>query len=239
VMQDDVAHVRLPDLDAPDVASWRDRRLKAVGVASVLREWNILSHACNVAIKEWRWMHDNPFSRVQRPESPPPRKRRPAQEEIDAILLALGYSADEPPETMSARVGAAALFAIETAMRASEICSLTRECIHGRTAHLPKTKNGHSRDIPLSREALRILDQLGPDLFDMAPASLDALWRKGKARAMVEGLNFHDLRREALTRLATKLSVMELAKVSGHLDLRILQSVYFSPTADDLADKLD
>lgn len=238
ILQDDIAGVRLPDMDAPDIAAWRDRRLKVVGVASVRREWNILSHACNVAIKEWRWLHDNPFARVQRPDEPPPRKRRPTQGELDAILLALGYNLDVPPETQTARVGAAALFAIETAMRASEICGLTRDNIIGRTAHLPKTKNGHARDVPLSREALRILDQLGPGLFAITPQNLDALWRKGCARALVTDLHFHDLRREALTRMATKLTVMELARVSGHRDLRILQSVYFTPHTDDLADKL-
>lgn len=239
VLRDEIAHVRLPNFDAPDIAAWRDRRLKEVGVASVLREWNILSHACNVAIKEWRWLHDNPFGRVQRPDAPAPRKRRPTQAELDAILLALGYAPDAELDTQTARVGASALFAIETAMRASEICGLTRENVSGRTAHLPKTKNGHARDVPLSREALRILDQLGPELFAITPANLDALWRKGCARAMVEDLHFHDLRREALTRLSQKLSVMELAKVSGHKDLRILQAVYFSPSADDLASKLD
>ena len=56
---------------------------------------------------------------------------------------------------------------------------------------------------------------------------------------MVDGLNFHDMRREALTRLAAKLTVMELARVSGHRDLRILLQVYYSPDVRDLADKLD
>ena len=35
------------------------------------------------------------------------------------------------------------------------------------------------------------------------------------------------------------LDVMQLAKVSGHRDLRILQAVYYAPSVDDLADLLD
>ncbi len=49
----------------------------------------------------------------------------------------------------------------------------------------------------------------------------------------------HDTRREALTRLSKIFNVMELAKISGHRDLRVLQNVYYAPSADDLAEKLD
>ncbi|OIQ76662.1 phage integrase family protein [mine drainage metagenome] len=50
-------------------------------------------------------------------------------------------------------------------------------------------------------------------------------------------LRFHDLRHEATSRLAEKLSVHELAKVTGHRDLRMLMR-YFHPRAEDLAKKL-
>lgn len=239
---DKIADVRLPKLAAPAVTDWRDRRLKEVSAASVRREWNLLSHACALAVREWHWLTVNPFQLVKRPDEAKPRDRRPSKEELDAILLALGYSTDEAPDTMTSRVGAAALFAIETGMRASEICRLTREDIDGRVAHLSDTKNGHDRDVPLSVEALRIISQLpgtGGPLFGMTTASLDALWRKGCARAMVADLHFHDLRREALTRLSKKLNVMELARMSGHRDMRILLKVYFSPDSQELAGKLD
>ena len=38
--------------------------------------------------------------------------------------------------------------------------------------------------------------------MEMATASLDALFRKAKARALIEDLHFHDTRREALMRMA-------------------------------------
>lgn len=69
------------------------------------------------------------------------------------------------------------------------------------------------------------------------PVSL-ARWRKGCARAMVADLHFHDLRREALTRLAAKVDVLTLAKISGHRDLRILSSVYYRPSMQDVADRI-
>lgn len=58
--------------------------------------------------------------------------------------------------------GAAFLFAIETAMRAGEIASLTWNNINfeKRTAFLPITKNGHSSTVPLSVKAIEILQHL-------------------------------------------------------------------------------
>jgi len=45
--------------------------------------------------------------------------------------------------TASAHVGAVYLFAIETAMRAGEICSLEWQYVNERHVHLPQTKNGY------------------------------------------------------------------------------------------------
>ena len=170
-----------------------------------------------------------------------------SQDEIDRLLLACGYEYDVAPETATARVGAAFLFALETAMRSGEICALTWENVdlNRRVAHLPMTKNGHARVVPLSKEAVRLLEQMrlvwdeGAPVFRLTDANRDALFRKIRARAMVEGLHFHDTRREALTRMAAKVDVMTLAKISGHRDLRILQNTYYAPDMGDVASRLD
>ena len=145
----------------------------------------------------------------------------------------------------AARVGAAMLFAVETAMRAGEICGLTWGEIgpEQKTAHLPMTKNGNARTVPLSIEARRILTQIprepGNDsVFRLKASQVDALFRKAKARALIDDLHFHDSRREALSRLSKKVDVMELAKISGHRDLRILLTVYYAPSISELADKI-
>jgi len=243
LIKDTFTNVPLPELAPEHFAGWRDRRLREVSAATILRDWNLLSAAINVAINEWGWLKENPLKPVARPKTPLPRTRRITQDEIDRLLYALGYSYDQSPETVTARVGAAMLFAIETAMRIGEICSIQKNHIHPRHIHIPKTKNGFPRDVPLSTEARRILEQLptetGGPVFGITTSQTDALFRKAKARALIDDLHFHDTRREALTRLAKKLDVMALAKVSGHRDLRILQSVYYAPTIDYLADKLD
>ena len=245
ILRDPVADVSLRMLAPTDIAAWRDRRLKQVSGSTVEREMTILSHACSVARREWGWVRVNPVSDVRRPPPTAARTRRPADNESERLLHALGYSSEAPPETASARVGAAYLFAIETAMRAGEICGLEWQHVNERHVHLPRTKNGYARDVPLSAEARRIIEQLRSlnseegAVFGVSTASLDALFRKAKARALIEDLHFHDTRREALTRLSKLFGVMELARIGGHRDLRVLQNVYYAPSVSDLADKLD
>ena len=242
-----LADILLADLDARHFAEWRDQRLKEVSPTSVLREWSTLSHACTVAVKEWGWLRQNPMSAVSKPKAAKARGRRFTDDEIDRLLLATGYEADQTPVTKMARVGAVMLFAIETAMRAGEIVGLTWNNVDldRRLAHLPMTKNGHARDVPLSRAAMRLIEQVRPlrddsgSVFQICSDTLDALFRKAKARALIEDLHFHDTRREALTRLADKVDVMTLAKISGHRDLRILQNTYYAPDMANVAPLLD
>lgn len=228
-LKDDLAAIRVERLAAPQVAEWRDRRLKEVSPASVRREWNTLQRVCSLAVREWHWMKDNPFKEAHRPADPAPRTRRPEQAEIDAILHCLGYCHDSECGTLTAQVGAAALFAIETGMRASEICGIKPEHLSEKSVYIPLTKNGHPRTVPLSTEARRVLRQLPGGVFSLTPASLDRLWRKGRDKAAVSELHFHDLRREALTRMAKKVEVLTLAKISGHRDLKILLNTYYAP----------
>ena len=121
-------------------------------------------------------------------------------------------------------------------MRAGEILTLDRSRITGRVAHLPKTKNGSARDMPLSPRALQILDQMPPELWQGID-SHDALWRKITARACVDNLHFHDSRHEAVTRLAKRLNVLELARMIGHKDIRELMT-YYEDDAEDVAGRL-
>lgn len=251
----DLAEKRLTDVNADDMGRWRDARIagdpltgrKMVGSATVLREINLFSHVFTTARDEWKWITESPFKGMRRPAEPQPRKRRYTDGEIQLLLDQLGYRPDEPPLTKSARVGATLLFALETAMRAGEIVGLTWNHVDRdkRYAHLPRTKNEDARDVPLSPRALAILDQLEPMkkdaeglVFDLNGETHSSLFRKAKTAAMLKDLNFHDSRREALTRLSKIFNVMELAKISGHRDLRILQDVYYAPHAADLADKL-
>ncbi|MBX9638080.1 MAG: site-specific integrase [Nitrosomonas sp.] len=242
ICRDEISEVMLSQLKSDKFASWRDRRLRNVSVGTVLREWNLLSHVINVSIKEWGWLKENPLKNVKRPPQPRPRDRLISEDEIQRLLFALGYNYERKPETYSSRVGAALLFAIETAMRAGEIVSLNwdRVNLDKRTALLIETKNGHKREVPLSGEAIRILNQLQTEngsVFNLKSSQIDSLFRKAKKMALIEGLTFHDSRATAITRLSKKVDILTLSRISGHRDLRMLQ-IYYRESAEEIAKRL-
>ena len=124
------------------------------------------------------------------------------------------------------------LFAIETGMRRGEILSLCWEHVHldKRYVHLPETKNGDSRDVPLSPQALELLGGLPRNIrsdqkvFPLHFEALNSSWRRACFRADIIDLRFHGLRHEATSRFFEKgLNVMEVAAITGHKDLRMLQ----------------
>lgn len=237
LLSDKIADVMLPDLGPPHFADYRDRRLQTVSPASVIREFRTISSICTRAVKEWHWMPTHPMKGVKLPPEPERRKRRVHAHEIEAVSIASGYHRG-PLVTKTSRVCAAFLFAIETGMRAGEIRGLDRSRINGRVARLPKTKNGTARDVALSPEAISILDQMPPELWQgITSASLEALWRKIRTRAGIDDLHFHDSRHEAVTRLSKKLNVLELARMTGHKDIRELMT-YYEDDAEEVAGKL-
>ena len=236
--KDEIGKVKLSELSAVDLASWRDRRLREVKPASVAREMNLMSSVLKQCRKEWALIDRNPIEDVRIPKKPPPRTRTATPEEMEALALSAGHDLTNS----TARAFHAFKFACETAMRAGEIVGLTadRVFIDKRYLHLPMTKNGHPRDVPLSSEAIRLLGEL-PDMdpvFGLKPGALDALWRKLRDRAAVHDLRFHDSRRMGTTKLAKKLEPLELAKVTGHRDLNMLLNTYYKADVSEIAGKL-
>lgn len=233
----------LDDITPAVLGAWRDARMSgedAVSGSTVNRDMNLLSHVFSTAQREWKWVAASPTTDVRRPKEALGRDRRISEDEIERICLALGFDG-ELVKTKSQAIAVAFLFAIETAMRAGEIVSLTPENVRGAVAHLPMTKNGRKRDVPLSKRARELLELLpagGDTVFGLASSTLDALFRKARGNAGVENLVFHDSRHEAITRLAQKLSVLELARMVGHTNVNQL-STYYNETAANLAARLD
>lgn len=230
-------------ITAAELSKWRDDRLKQVSPGTVDRESTILRAVWTLARREWRWIASSPWPDVGRPPRTEPRTRRVTDAEAAAIVKRLRFVEGRPVTTQSQRVAVAFLVALETAMRAGEILSLTSTNVDRgrRVAHLALTKNGTARDVPLSKRAVELLGMVWTDgaLFPMSAATRDTLFRRAVQDCGIVGLRFHDSRREALTRLAKRLQPMDLARVSGHKDLRTLLSVYYAPAVDDLVRALD
>lgn len=105
-------------LQANDMATWRDGRLKEVSPASVAREMNLWGALFSVAVREWRWLQVSPVRGVRRPVEPPARRRGISGDEIAEIIKHLNGPAGD-------QVKAAFKLSLETAMRCGEILGLT------------------------------------------------------------------------------------------------------------------
>ena len=103
------------------------------------------------------------------------------------------------------------------------------------------TKNGSKRDVLLSKEAIRLLELLprkaGKKVFTTNQTSIAVIFRRSLEMANIKELIFHDTRHEALTRLARKLEVLDLARMVGHRDPRSLM-IYYNATAEEIAQRL-
>lgn len=230
----------------PDMADWRDKRLREVSAGTVARELNLISAVFTRAIKEWRLnLPANPCWLISKPRKPRARTQRVPDSSRDQIVEELGWDEASTPVTQKQWAAVAFCFALVTAMRKGEILSLQWREIHEADcyAHLDRTKNGEERDVPLSSQALAILKVIGrgaprDKVFKIAQGNLDKLMREARDATGLRHIRFHDGRREATTQIASKLSnVLELAAVTGHKELRMLK-IYYAPKPADLAAKL-
>lgn len=249
-----------------DFAAWRDERLREVSAGTVARELNLLHHVFEIARREWDVYLLNPVGDVRRPKQPPGRERRLSEDEEEKLLSALrAAERDEQGRYTSAArnvwMRPLVAFAIETAMRRGELLALRWKDVDlaRRTARLRDTKNGEPRTVPLSPKACEALREVPRSVdgrvFPLHPEGVKSAWERALERArrdyerecaekgtkpdssFLADLHFHDLRHEATSRLARVYQPHELAKITGHKDLRMLLR-YYHPTPEDLAEKL-
>lgn len=220
------------------IASYRDKRLKEVSPPTVKRELELLRNVFNVAAKEWRVCgRDNPVSQITLPEGSRGRTRLLDEKEWGALVDACGKSRNK-------LLLPAVIFARYTAMRQGEILSLRWEnvSLEEAWAHLPDTKNGHSRTIPLvsaARDVLATLGKVDALVFPMTKEAVKSGFKRATTRAGLSDLHFHDLRHCAITDFAEKLhNVLDIAAISGHRDIRMLNR-YTHPRTKHLLKKLE
>lgn len=237
---------QVDEITSVDIANYRDQRLatksalgRPISPNTVRLELALLSDLFNIGQIEWGICKDNPVLRIRKPKLPNGRDRRlRPYEERKLLRKAAAYSNPELKVII--------IVALETAMRQGEILSLLWENINFRSgvAHLPDTKNGCARDVPLSircREALISLGvkSSGP-VFSYTSAGFKTVFRTLLYRLKIDDLHFHDLRHEAISRLFElgTLDMMEIASISGHKSLSMLKR-YTHLKAHNLVSKLD
>ena len=225
----------LATIRAKDIGEYiKDREAQGKSGATIVREINMLSRLFNVAAASWDMESlQNPVKKALKPKVAKGRERRLEEGEEERLLKAAW-----PPFRPIIK------FALETAMRRDEIASLTWDHVNleKRCCFLPETKNGTSRSVPLSPEALRILEALPGregQVFGMQDYTVTKYMVKACKAAGIENLTFHDLRHEAISRLFenTDLDVMEIKAISGHKSMQMLAR-YSHLRTHRLADRL-
>ncbi|WP_299948744.1 site-specific integrase [uncultured Microbulbifer sp.] len=239
---DPISQILLSELKTQHFAEFRDRRLTAISPGSVNREINLLGSVCRYALREWHLLDHHPIQGLERPRDPRPRDRRISMQEIDQICAALGWQ-EMAPQTRRQEVAWTFLVALETAMRLGEILALNHEDLNleGRYVTVQVSKNGDKRHIPLSRRAVELFKMVQDRSGSFLQVGRDvasALFRRARINSEIDDLRFHDTRHEALTRLARKLDVLDLARMVGHRDPRSLM-IYYNATATEIALRLD
>lgn len=169
-----LAKLPLAGIRSTDLAKLRDQWLKDYVPSTVLRRLAVLSHVFTIARKEWGMESlSNPVELVRKPQPNDARTRRIATEAPKASRTDTNSeksrrsASDGELERVVAASQSSLLptvmcLAVETAMRRSEIVSLQWQYVdlERRVVHLPATKNGNSRDVPLSSRAVAALTAL-------------------------------------------------------------------------------
>jgi len=229
--------VSLAHLRSKDIYGYiRDRELDGAAANTIRLDLALLSRLYKFAIQKWGLDSlANPAKAIERPSTSSSNRTRRLEDGEEKKLLEAAHDDLEP----------VIQFALESAMRREEIATLTWENIdlEKRTAHLPKTKNGSARTVPLSTTAVSILRALprninGP-IFGLSKDQITDRMRVTVKRAGLKDLRFHDLRHEATSRFFenTTLDIMEISRITGHKSLSML-SRYTHLRAGDLATKL-
>lgn len=220
------------EVTSVDIATYRDQRLQEINPrtkrtlspSTVRLEMSLLSNYFDIGRIEWGICGDNPVKNVRKPTPPPGRDRRLTSREERLILR---YCHNHQNLSLFSIV----VIALETAMRQGEILNLTWDNINLKTriAHLPETKNGTKRDVPLSVKARDALIRMGVQtkgkVFGYTAEGFKSTWRFMIIKLGIQNLHFHDLRHEAISRLFElgSLDMMEVAAISGHKSLSMLK----------------
>lgn len=245
-----VAKLSVANLTPSAIAKHRDERLKVVCTGTVLRDLAVIRSVLNHARREWGFGIENPVERIRMPPASSHRDRVLSDEEESRLLAVLTPGPLRQLDgrfshfTRSPWVQWVVMLALETAMRRGEILSLqwTNVDLWRRIAHLPLTKNGRPRTVPLSKRAIEVLEALPRSIdgrvFPIARWTVEQVFSGACVRAGLDDFRFHDLRHTATTRMAKKVpNVIELAAITGHSNLSMLKR-YYHVTAEELALKL-
>ena len=235
-------------IDKSSVITLRDDLLKMGRSGETINHYfNTISKLFQMLNGEWELRIPNPINGIKRMPSSKGRRKR-VNLELESRLL---YGCDKLSLPLLRSI---IQFALQTGMRRGELMGLTWTDVDlsNRKAYLHQTKNGEPRQVPLTRQAMAVLESLPKDYERVFPMGMSGLryqferlkrhlkqdWN-GCGANPFNDLRFHDFRHEALSRLSDAgLNVIELSHISGHKTLAMLKR-YTHPSHEAIFSKLD
>lgn len=196
----------LLDITAAMISDYKlQRRGEGAAPSTINYELTLMSHAFNIAIREWEWVKENPVKKVKK------------ERVRNAIERWLTCEEEERLVRVSAKwLREIIIFAIHTGMRQSEILDLKWSNVDmlRRTIIISEQKNGGIDSLPLNETAIGVLrerqkfcsskcDHIFPsnNQTRISNRNVFRAFEIATDRAKVDNFRFHDLRHTFATRL--------------------------------------
>ncbi|WON77850.1 site-specific integrase [Serratia sp. UGAL515B_01] len=257
LMDCDIAKIKLLDLqDHHIIEHCRDRAAAGAGPATVSQDLSYLSAVLSSAKPIYGIDYTRNPAKDARPSAlsmgligkSQRRSRRPASEELELIFAALRersasrYSTIPYEDILN--------FSILSCMRISEVCRIRwddvdkeQRAVLVRDRKDPRKKVGNHMMVPLLGEAWEIVQRQPKNnelVFPYNSKSVGSGFSRVRDRLGIKDLRYHDMRREAASRLfEAGFSIEEVAQVTGHRNLNILWQVYTELYPKSLHEKFD
>jgi integrase len=230
---------KIEDVSTADWIKYRDERLKEIKPVSVKRVMAIFSNVYVLAKNEWGYSElSNPISSVRVEYTDNKRGRTLKGDEWERIVA-------EAKTRKNPIILAVIQWAKETGCRRSEILRLKWDHVDlkERVVTIADSKNGEARVLPITKAMLAILEAQEPDndlVFPIGMPNFSTTWNSMlKKLGLYKSLRLHDLRHHAVTEFFSRgLNVIEVASLSGHKELKMLQR-YTHPRPADILKKLE
>ena len=240
-LTDALGDLSLSALDSHHVAKYRDNQLRAgLAAQTVKHDLGLLNRVLKCCVMDWgiHLPRGIVTAQVRKPSLPGGRDRRLVDDEEVRLLAAA-------EACKSREIGPIIAIAIETGARRGEIQAMTWDNVNlaAGTWHIPITKTGVPRTVPLTDRAVDVLQALPRRIdgrvWSMTDShSISTAFARVCKQAKIENLRFHDLRHEATSRFFERgLNMMEAAAITGHKSLSMLKR-YTHLRAEDLRLKL-
>jgi len=239
-----LGHKMLGNITRDDVIKGRDA-LNDRAPATVVKYMTILTHALNIAVKEYEWVEKNVASTVSRPPLPPGRNRFLTDEERSRLL-------EECRKSKNRFLYSLVVLALSSSLRRSSLLNIQKQNIelNKRLLFIPMTKNKTPLALPLVGEAYDIIQDLcagktdeeyifpGHEKGNGGWNHYAAAFEYAVSRANLSDVTFHTLRHSCASYLVQAgIPLYVISQILGHKTLA-MTARYSHLAVDNLRDAL-